>query len=75
MSSNTIDIDVRGLSCPAPVIRTKQALDQGFTCVTVLADSRVSVENIRRLVKNYDASCIVDDRNGEFTITISKEGN
>jgi TusA-related sulfurtransferase len=75
MSGNTIDIDVRGLSCPEPVIRTKQALDQGFTGVTVLADSRVSAENIRRLVKNYDASCIIDDQNGEFTITISKEGN
>lgn len=74
MSSNTIDIDVRGLSCPEPVIRTKRALDQGLTEVTVLADSRVSAENIRRLVKNYDCSCTVDDQNGEFTISISKEG-
>ncbi|MBS4031294.1 MAG: sulfurtransferase TusA family protein [Clostridiales bacterium] len=71
MSGN---IDVRGLSCPEPVIRTKQALDQGLTNITVLADSRVSAENIRRLVKNYDCSCTVDDQNGEFTITINKEG-
>ena len=68
-----IDLDVRGLSCPEPVIRTKQLLSHGApSSVTVLADSVVAAENIKRLVKSLKLSCAMDVDGNEFLITISK---
>ncbi len=75
MGSNVTDIDVRGLSCPEPVIQTKKVLDEGPMVVTVLTDSPVSAENIRRLVENnYNYSCMIDEKEDEFVLTIKKEG-
>lgn len=49
-------IDARGLSCPQPVILTRQAIDGGFKEFKVLVDTEVSKENIMRMGKknSYD---------------------
>ena len=39
-------IDVRGLSCPQPVIQVKKALEKKEASYEVLLDSMVSVENV-----------------------------
>jgi TusA-related sulfurtransferase len=68
-----IDLDVRGLSCPEPVIRTKQLLSYGVpSSITVLADSVVAAENIKRLVKSLKLSCTMDVDDNEYLIAISK---
>lgn len=68
-------IDARKLSCPQPVIRVKQALEQGITDCTVLVDNDAAKENIVRFAEN--AGAVIDDivvENGEFRIGI-RRGN
>lgn len=44
------EIDARGLSCPIPVARTKQAMEKNPSDeITVLVDSNVAKENVTRL--------------------------
>ncbi|HEX3011393.1 MAG TPA: sulfurtransferase TusA family protein [Syntrophomonadaceae bacterium] len=58
-------VDVRGLSCPIPVIRTKKIIDKGFTEIKVLGDNAVSCENVSRLARNcgYNIEFTVEDKN------------
>lgn len=54
-----IEIDVRGLSCPIPVLKTKKAMDENPTVeISVLGDTEVSKENVSRLARSrgYDTS-------------------
>jgi TusA-related sulfurtransferase len=73
MAGNSITLDVRGLSCPEPVVRTKKYLDQGVSSLTVLTDSRVSMENIRRLAANSGFSFSSEAQNDEYLLDIRKE--
>lgn len=43
-------IDVRGLSCPEPVIMVQKAMASGDSQYTVQSDSKTAVENITRFV-------------------------
>lgn len=64
-------LDVRGLSCPEPVVRTRQALAQGLPGeLLVLTDNPVSVENIRRFVSNTGYSFTVKRQDGDFLIIV-----
>ncbi len=45
-------IDVRGLSCPTPVLEVKQAIDKGIKSLKVLADCGTATENITRFANN-----------------------
>ncbi len=58
-------VDVRGLSCPMPVIRTKQAIDKGARELLVLGTSSVSRENVSRLAasRGYQINMKIDDKN------------
>ena len=47
-----IELDVRGFSCPIPVVRTKKAFDENPNQpVTVLVETEVSKENVSRLAQ------------------------
>lgn len=70
MSREKQVLDVRGLSCPEPVLQTRRALEAGGS-VTVLADSKVAVENIRRLVNTLGYSFSVEEKDGEFHVTVN----
>lgn len=65
-------LDVRGLSCPEPVINTKRALTEHGDPLVVLADSYVAAENVKRLVSSLGYQAATEEDNGEFTITITK---
>lgn len=58
-------VDVRGLSCPLPVIRTKKAIDKGAAEIKVLGNTAVSRENVSRLAHTcgYDIKSTADDKN------------
>jgi TusA-related sulfurtransferase len=64
-------LDVRGLSCPIPLIKTQNALKE-MAAVTVLADEAPARENIVKFArsKNFRVEC--SEINGEYTINISK---
>ena len=68
-------VDARALPCPQPVIRTKEALDeinQGET-ITVLIDSEVSLENIKRFLSAQGHKLLEAKKKGEvYELTIEK---
>jgi len=43
-------VDARGMTCPKPVILTKQAIDSGETEIEVLVDNDVSFQNVKRFL-------------------------
>jgi TusA-related sulfurtransferase len=66
-------LDVRGLSCPEPVIRTKKTLESlSAGKLVILADNRVAAENIRRLVTSAGWEFSLAEQTGEFVIQIEK---
>ncbi|ABI69380.1 sulfurtransferase TusA family protein [Syntrophomonas wolfei] len=58
-------VDVRGLSCPMPVIKTKKILDQGVKELLVIGTSSVSKENVSKLARSsgYQVTMKVDAKN------------
>lgn len=65
-------LDCLGLPCPQPVLRAKEALDQGAETVTVLVDNEASRQNLLRFARSQghraESSAQDSDR---FSITIS----
>jgi len=45
-------IDTRGLSCPQPVVLVMREIQAGTHSFTVLLDSEVAQENVRRLLES-----------------------
>ncbi len=66
-------IDCRGLNCPQPVINTKKVLDEMTegTVVTIV-DNEVAKENVRKLAKKINAKVEIEEKDGEFYLTITK---
>ena len=57
-------IDVRGLSCPMPVIKVKKIIDQGSKEILVTGTSQVSKENVSKLAlsQGYKLDIKVDGK-------------
>ncbi len=66
-------VDARGLPCPQPVIKTKQALDKinGATLITIV-DNEVAKKNIIKLVKKLGCTVEVTVVNQDYHLTIKK---
>ncbi|HNZ32463.1 MAG TPA: sulfurtransferase TusA family protein [Smithellaceae bacterium] len=48
-----ITVDVRGLGCPVPVIRTKEAMEKNpDQTINVLLDSETAKENVSRMAQS-----------------------
>jgi selenium metabolism protein YedF len=45
---NPVIVDCIGLPCPQPVLRAKDALEQGAACIEVLVDNEASKNNVTR---------------------------
>ncbi|MBS4023446.1 MAG: sulfurtransferase TusA family protein [Dethiobacter sp.] len=74
MTSKSEVLDVRGLSCPEPVVRTKDFLGKISTgSMTILSDSKVSVENISRFAKNSGYTFAVEEKETHFIISIKQK--
>ena len=67
----TVEIDVRGLSCPIPVVKTKQAMEKnpGKTLL-VLLESQVSKENVLRLAQNQGYNSQVEHKQQEYRLIL-----
>lgn len=67
-------VDARNMPCPEPVVRTKKALDKITEGkITVLVNSPEANQNVQRFVKSQQCSCQVSEKDGEFTLEITKE--
>ena len=61
-----VEVDVRGFSCPIPVVRTKKAIEENpDEPITVLVETEVSKENVSRLAKSRSYSVQIEEVTGE----------
>ncbi len=64
-------IDCRGLSCPQPVIETKQALEKTER-VTIIVDNLAARDNVARFGQSQGGSVTIDEKKDGIYITIEK---
>ena len=61
-----VEVDVRGLGCPIPVVRTKKAIEKNPNeQITVLVETAVSKENVSRLAQSRKYSVQVEEVAGD----------
>lgn len=65
-------IDARGMSCPEPVVMTREALQSAEKSYKILVDSANAKENVSRFAQNSGYSVSVTEENGSYTILLSK---
>jgi tRNA 2-thiouridine synthesizing protein A len=65
-------VDARGLSCPQPVVMTREAVAAGDFPFAVVVDTEAAKENVARFVKSCALQCNVKD-NGDNSTTIIVE--
>ena len=76
MSKNIPVVDLRNLSCPEPVLRAKKFFDtQKCNQAQFLVDDEVCVNNLQRLAHYLQASSMVNDNHGYYTVTITGSGS
>ena len=67
-----VEVDVRGFSCPIPVVRTKKTIEENpKEVITVLVESAVSRENVSRLAQSQGYSVQVEEIEDGFRLRIS----
>lgn len=70
-----VEVDVRGFSCPIPVVRTKKAMEQNpKEILSVFVETAVSKENVSRLAENQGYAVEVEEVSGEYRLTLTPSG-
>ncbi len=67
-------IDARGLACPAPVLQTKAAIDEGADLLAVLVDNKASKENVCRFLETQGFETIVESWETDFHVHATRAG-
>jgi tRNA 2-thiouridine synthesizing protein A len=66
------EVDVRGFSCPIPVVKTKKAMEESpGEVLTVLVETEVSKENVNRLAESRGYSVREEEVSGEYRLTLT----
>lgn len=65
-------VDARGLSCPEPVMMTSKAMLTKESEYVILVDNICSRENVTRYAEHQGYSVSVDEKGGEFALTLKK---
>jgi selenium metabolism protein YedF len=65
------DLDVRGLSCPAPVVSVKRALETGEGELRVLLDDGAPRENVKRFAQGRGYTVQEEPVEGGFVLTLN----
>ncbi len=63
-------VDVRGLSCPEPVLRTKKALEKKAEGYKILLDNPTAYGNVQRFLKKSGKQYKAQEQDGEYTIQV-----
>ncbi|MEW5949322.1 MAG: sulfurtransferase-like selenium metabolism protein YedF [Thermodesulfobacteriota bacterium] len=67
-------IDCRGLACPQPVLRTKQALEEISTgSIIVIVDNEAAKGNVTRFAESRGCDVSVEEKEGVFYLAIKKK--
>jgi selenium metabolism protein YedF len=66
-------LDCRGLACPAPVLKAKEAVDRGdVTRLTVIVDNPAAKENVSRFLSKMGFEVSSSDEEGAFSVVGNK---
>lgn len=65
-------IDARGLSCPEPVVLTRNAMMSGDAAYEVIVDNNTSKENVTRYAEHQGYSVSIKEKDGDYTLSITK---
>ena len=66
-------VDARGLSCPEPVLLTRQVLQDGDVQeVAVLVDNKVAVENATRMAESLGCGVLLGEQDSDFVLTLQR---
>ncbi len=60
------EIDARGLSCPAPVLLTKKAIETEKADITVIVDNEASRQNVCRFLESQNFKTYVKQKGSDF---------
>ena len=64
------EIDTRGLTCPAPVLQTKAAIDEkNVAAVRVIVDNEAAKQNVCRFLESNHYQTDVKENHDDFVIT------
>ncbi len=67
------EIDARGLSCPAPVLLTKKAIENNAPDVlTVIVDNEASRQNVIRFLESRQFNASIEQKGSEFHIRATR---
>ena len=66
-----IEVDVRGYSCPIPVVNTKKAMKANpGKELTVLVESAVSKENVTRLAESEGYTAKIEETDDGYKLSL-----
>ena len=65
-------LDARGLSCPEPVIMIRKAMTSKEDAYEIIVDNVASRENVTRYANHQGYHVAVTEKDGEFTLSITK---
>ena len=65
-------VDARGLSCPEPVIRAKNAMESGDKEYEILVDNVVAKENVSRFANHQGYQVQVEEQRDNILLKIRK---
>lgn len=68
------NLDCRGLPCPHPVIRCREAVAAGAGALSVRVDNIAARENVLRYLGNNGFICNCEDKDGFFHIRATRIG-
>lgn len=68
--TDTRTVDCRGLACPQPVLRTREALTDAETTLMVIVDNEGSSANVTRFAESRGARVSVAQDGADFHLTI-----
>jgi selenium metabolism protein YedF len=69
------ELDCRGLACPAPVLQTKELIEQEHPeSLIVLVDNEAARQNVSRFLSTQNFAVSVEEKEGQFRITGSHSG-
>ncbi|SFB00546.1 sulfurtransferase TusA family protein [Clostridium frigidicarnis] len=65
-------VDARGMSCPTPVLMTKNATKNNPNELEILVDTKVAIDNVTRFLNHSGYSTSCEDNEEYFTIKAKK---
>ena len=65
-------VDARGLSCPEPVIRAKNAMESGDKEYEILVDNVVAKENVSRFATHQGYQVQATDQGDDILLKLTK---